>query len=212
MTLRECALCFNRCIGNEILKNESSVHKMGLSRTLPRKESRMARMVVRVRRPVKRELRKLKEKTSDKGLATRRQIILLWGEGEIWFDIAGAVGCSVSWVSRVIRRFRDHGIAGLHDRREDNGQVKLEEQYLARLYEIVDRQPPDFGYPRPSWTQELLARVMWEQTGIRVHPGTMSRALKKIGARLGQLKPVVGCPWSQAAKNGRLAAIQRALD
>jgi transposase len=172
----------------------------------------MARMVLRVRRPVKRELRKLREKTSDKGLATRCQIILLWGEGEIWFDIAWAVGCSMSWVSCVIRRFRDHGIAGLHDRREDNGQVKLDEQYLARLYEIVDQQPPDFGYPRPTWTQELLAQVMREQTGVKVHPGTMSRALKMIGARLGQPKPVVGCPWSKAAKNRRLAAIHRALD
>lgn len=172
----------------------------------------MARMVLRVRRPVKRELRKLKEKTSDKGLAARCQIILLWGEGETWFDIARGVGCSASWVGCVIRRFRDHGIAGLHDRREDNGQIKLDEAYLARLYEIVDQQPPDFGYPRPTWTQELLAQVMWEQTGINVHPGTMSRALKKIGARLGQPKPVVGCPWSAAVKNRRLAAIQRALD
>jgi transposase len=76
----------------------------------------------------------------------------------------------------------------------------------------VDQQPPDFGFPRPTWTQELLAKVMQEQTGVAVHPGTMSRALKQIGARLGQPKPVVGCPWSQAAKNRRLAAIRRAIN
>ena len=58
----------------------------------------MARMVVRVRGPVKRELRKLRQKTSDKGLAVRCQIILHWGEGELWFEIARGVGCSVSWV------------------------------------------------------------------------------------------------------------------
>jgi transposase len=168
-------------------------------------------MVVRVRGPVKRELRKLRQKTTDKGLATRCQIVLLWGEMEPWFEIAKAVGCSISWVGRVIGRFRDHGIAGLYDRREDNGQTKLEEQYLSTLYDIVDKQPPDFGYPRPTWTQELLAKVMEEQTGVKVHPGTMSRALKKIGARLGQPKPVVGCPWSKASKNRRLAAIRRAV-
>ena len=111
----------------------------------------------------------------------------------------------------MIRRFRDHGVAGLHDRREDNGQTKLDEQYLATLYEIVDKQPPDFGYPRPTWTQELLAKVMEEQTGVKVHPGTMSRALKMIGARLGRPKPTVGCPWSKAAKDRRLAAIRRAV-
>jgi transposase len=170
------------------------------------------RMVVRVRGPVKRELRKLRQKTTDKGLAARCQIVLLWGEAKPWFDIAGAVGCSISWVGRVIGRFRDHGIAGLHDRREDNGQTKLDEQYLATLYEIVDRQPPEFGYPRPTWTQELLAKVMEERTQVSVHPGTMSRALKLIGARLGRPKPVVGCPWSPTAKGRRLTAIRRAVE
>ena len=171
----------------------------------------MARMVVRVRGPVKHELRKTRRNTSDKGLATRCQIVLLWSEGRGWFDIARSVGCSISWVGRIIRRFRDHGVAGLYDRREDNGQIKLDEQYLATLYETVDKQPPDFGYPRPTWTQELLTIVMEEQTGVKVHPGTMSRALKMIGARLGRPKPTVRCPWSNAAKNRRLAAIRRAI-
>jgi transposase len=171
----------------------------------------MCRMVVRVRGPVKRQLRKLRRETKDKGLATRCQIVLLWGEGKAWFDIAESVGCSLSWVGRVIRRFRDHGVAGLFDRREDNGQIKLDEHYLGMLYETVDKQPTDFGYPRPTWTQELLAKVMERQTGIHVHPGTMSRALKRIGARLGRPKPTVGCPWPEAAKNRRLAAIRRAI-
>jgi transposase len=120
----------------------------------------MARMVVRVRGPVKHRLRKLRRKTPDKGLAARCQIVLLWSEGEPWIEIARAVGCSLSWVGRVIRRFGDHGVAGLYDRREDNGQSKLDESYLATLYEIVDRQPDDFGYPRPTWTQELLANIL----------------------------------------------------
>jgi transposase len=172
----------------------------------------MARMVLRVRGPVKRELRKLRQKTSDKGLAVRCQIILLWGEGQAWLEIAKGVGCSRSWVGRVIRRFRDHGIAGLYDRREDNGETKLDEQYLSKLYEIVDQQPTDFGYPRSTWTQELLAIVMKDLTGVEIHPATMSRALKMIGARLGVPKPKVECPWSKACKNRRLAAIRRAVD
>jgi transposase len=172
----------------------------------------MARIVVRVRGPVKRELRRIRQKTTDKGLAQRCQIVLHWGEGEEWSPIARAVGCSESWVGRVIRRFRDHGVCGLYDRREDNGQTKLDEQFLATLCEIVDKQPTDFGYPRPTWTQELLAKVMEEQTGVKVHPGTMSRALHMIGARLGRPKPVVGCPWSKHAKSRRLNAISRAVE
>jgi transposase len=172
----------------------------------------MTRMVPRVRGPVKRQLRRLRQKTKDKGLAMRCQIVLLWGEGLIRFDIAKAVGCSVSWVDRVIRRFRDHGVAGLEDRREDNGETKLDEQFLATLYDVIDKQPPDFGYPRPTWTQELLAKVMEDLTGVKVHPATMSRAIKQIGARLGQPKPTVGCPWSKAAKNRGLAAVRQAIE
>lgn len=172
----------------------------------------MARMFVRIHGCVKRKLRRLRFKTMDKGLAMRCQIVLLWGESESRRQIARAVGCSVSWVDRVTQRFRHNGVAGLHDRREDNGQTKLDEQFLATLYEIVDQQPPDFGYPRPTWTQELLAKVMAELTGTKVNRGTMSRALKLIKARLGQPKPVVGCPWSKAAKSRRLAAIDRAID
>ena len=171
----------------------------------------MPRIVSRVRSKVKNQLRKLRRRTADKGLAMRCQIVLLWAEGEAAGSVARAVGCSASWVGRVVGRFRDHGVAGLHDRREDNGQVKLDEAFLSALYQVVDAQPTDHGFPRPTWTQELLVEVMAERTGTRVHPGTMSRALKRIGARLGRPKPTVGCPWPEAVKNRRLAAIRRAV-
>lgn len=172
----------------------------------------MARMVVRVRGPVKRQLRKLQRKTNDKGLAMRCRVVLLWGERLSREKIAEMAGCSVSWVDRVVRRFGHHGVAGLLDRREDNGQTKLDERFLATLYEIVDKQPTDFGYTRPTWTQELLAKVMEQQTGVKVHPGTICRGLKQIKARLGRPKPTVDCPWSKTAKTRRLAAIRRAID
>jgi transposase len=172
----------------------------------------MVRRIARVHGRVKSQLWRLHRKTKDKGLAMRCRIVLLWGEGTVRFDIANAVGCSVSWVNRVIRRFGDHGVAGLEDRREDNGQTKLDEQFLARLYEVVDQQPPDFGYSRPTWTLELLAKVMEDRTGVKVHPATMSRAIRQIGARLGRPRPTVGCPWSKAAKSRRLKVIRQAIE
>ncbi len=171
----------------------------------------MPKIVSRVKSKVKHQLRKLRRRTPDKGLAMRCQIVLLWAEQEPRGVIARGVGCSASWVDRVTGRFRDHGVAGLHDRREDNGQVKLDDAFLADLYGVVDTQPTDHGFARPTWTQELLVEVMAERAGTRVHPGTMSRALQRIGARLGRPKPTVGCPWPQGAKNRRLAAIRRAL-
>lgn len=160
---------------------------------------------------VKMELRRWRRWTKDKGLALRIQIVLHAAKGRDSRAIAEAVGCHRSWVSRVLRRYGEEGSAGLMDRREDNGQAKLNEEYLGQLYEVVSCGPPDYGYGRPTWTRELLVEVMARRTGIRVHVGTMSRALKAIGARRGRPRPVVRCPWSQAAKTRRIRAIRRLL-
>lgn len=91
----------------------------------------------------------------------------------------------MSWVRRVWKRFVEFGVAGLLDRREDNGQSKVNERYLATLREVVDQSPEDYGYARPTWTRELLAKVMHTLTGILIHVSTMSRALRQLNARLG---------------------------
>ena len=122
---------------------------------------------------------------------------------------AEAVGCSAKTVRRVVNRFVEQGIAGLHDRREDNGDLKLDEGYLGRLRELVDLTPREFGYLRPTWTRELLVKVMARETGTRIHPATMSRALKKIRARRGRPRPTVGCPWSKWAKTRRINQLKR---
>jgi transposase len=172
----------------------------------------MSLIVIRLSHSVKRELRHLKSKTKDKGLAIRCQIILLVSRGWRRRQVAESVGCSVSWVNRVVARFRDNAVAGLMDHREDNGEVKLDEHFLSALYETVDGSPQDHGFPRPTWTRELLVRVMFRLTGVKVHPATMSRALALIGARLGRPKPTVGCPWPKRRKNRRLGEIRRMLE
>jgi transposase len=175
-------------------------------------------IVVRLERRVKLKLRRLRRETKDKGLAIRCQIILLAGKSSSprrprrRQEIAESVGCSASWVNRVVARFRDAGVAGLLDRREDNGTTKLDEGYLATLYDVVDDSPQDYGYPRPTWTRELLAKVMRTVTGVSVHPATMSRALARIKARLGRPRPTVGCPWPRAARERRLAEVAAAVE
>ncbi len=171
----------------------------------------MPRMVFVVERRVKLQLRKIRRSTRDKGLALRCQIVLLAAKGRGRAQIAEGAGCSVSWVNRVLGRFAELGIAGLADRREDNGQLKLDEEFLARLHHLVDDCPQDYGYPRPTWTTELFCLVMEQETGVKVHRATMSRALNLIGARLGRPKPTVGCPWPKRRKNRCLSAINKVL-
>lgn len=171
----------------------------------------MPRMVLCLEHRVKVQLRRMRNATADKGLAMRCQIVLRTAKGRSRKEVADGVGCSVSWVDRVLARWRMLGVAGLSDRREDNGQLKLDEAYLGRLYDVVDECPRDYGYPRPTWTTELLAKVMEQQTGVKVHRATMSLALKKIGARLGRPKPTVGCPWPKRRRNRCISAIQKVV-
>ena len=92
----------------------------------------MSRIVVRLERRVKLKLRRMRRETKDKALAVRCQIVLLAARDRRRCDIAESVGCSVSWVNRVVARFAELGVTGLLDRREDNGQLKLDELITAR--------------------------------------------------------------------------------
>jgi transposase len=169
-------------------------------------------IVIRLEHRVKVRLRRTRRETNDKGLAQRCQVVLLAAKGRKRAAIADGVGCSVSWVNRVVARFRDDGEAGLLDRREDNGPLKLDDAFLALLYAVVDGSPQDHGHRRPTWTRELLAKVMSALTGVSVHPATMGRALAAIGARLGRPRPTVGCPWPRKRRENRLAEIAATLD
>ena len=120
----------------------------------------MKRIVIELERRVKMRIRQLRRSTKDAGLATRCQIILHADKGRSSRVIAEAVGCSRSCVSRVIRRFVVCGEAGLLDRREDNGTVKVDEAYLQQLAQVVGRSPTDYGQGRPTWTRELLVKIM----------------------------------------------------
>jgi len=106
----------------------------------------MPRMVSGKRPTVKTALRRLLKLTNDKRLSIRIRIVLMnFGCQKISL-IAETVGCSTKTVRRVVDRFVEHSIAGLYDRREDNGGRKLDESYLAQLKEMVDQSPRDFGY------------------------------------------------------------------
>jgi transposase len=171
----------------------------------------MAGKVIQLQHRVKLRIRRLRRETRSAGVATRCQIILLANKGRASRAIGEAVSCHRSWASRVIAAFKECGEAALMDGREDNGQEKLGEEYLSKLQRVVRGRPTDFGYPRPTWTQELLIRVMCEQVGVTISRSTMSRALRRNGARRSRPRPRVGCPWPKAAKEARLQAIERVV-
>jgi len=146
--------------------------------------------------------------------ATRIRFLIVLHTAEAYTQpqIAEMLACSIRTVARVQQRFREHGIEGLMDRRGDNGTAKITDDYILALIEAVRGSPQDYGYRRPTWTQELLVRVMAAQTGIRISVATMSRLLRRLGIRRGMPKPTVGCPWSPRARKRRLRLIHRMIE
>jgi transposase len=157
----------------------------------------------------RKELRRLANRARDAGLRCRCKVILALVRGTTPTMIAQGGLCAKSQVYRVAGRFLTGGLAGLADRREDNGQPKITPAYQAELLRLVEESPQGFGYRRPTWTQELLVLVLAERIEISVSVSAMSRLLGRLGVGLKRPKPIVKCPWKQARRRRRLREIER---
>jgi transposase len=171
-----------------------------------------AKVVRRWQQLTRQERRILRKRSMRSGNAVTRcrcKIILGLVQGKSPTTLASGGLCSASQVYRVAHRFVEQGLQAMADRREDNGENKIDRKYESKLLIIVAGSPQQYGYLRPTWTQELLIRVLAERTGITISVTTMSRLLKRHRVRLGRPKPIVGCPWGKARKKRRLREIQR---
>lgn len=171
----------------------------------------MSNIVPRVRCSVKEKMRKRFQKCRIAVVRVRYLIVFNLWSGRGAREIETILGVHNTTVYRVAKRFRECGEASLWDGREDNGDEKLSETFLGILNEVVRSNPQDHGWRRPTWTRELLVETMARKTGVRIHVGTMSRALALIQARRGKPRPRVKCPWHPAAKTRRLNKIARLL-
>jgi len=148
----------------------------------------------------------------DAGLRVRCKIVLALVRGSSPADLVRSRMAASSLIYDVMHRFIDQRLVGLVDRREDNGESKVTDEYEAELFAVVPGLPREYGYRRPTWTQELLILVLQKRTGIRISRTTMSRLLKRLKIRLGRPKPIVGCPWKKRRRMKRLREIRTLVD
>jgi DDE superfamily endonuclease/Winged helix-turn helix len=166
----------------------------------------------RLRIAERREIRRRSMRASNAVMRCRCKIILALVQGKTPTMIADGGLCAKSQVYRVAGRFLELGLAGLVDRREDNGNTKVDQTYERELLGVLDGSPQDHGYRRPTWTQELLVLVLAERIGIMISVTTMSRLLGRLAVRLGRPKPIVNCPWSRPRQARRLRAIRQLIE
>jgi len=171
----------------------------------------MSTIVPRLRRSVKDRLLRHLRRCRHPGLRIRYLIILNLAAGRSPPKTAAVLALHRATVYRVAARFRDDGELGLYDRRLHNGPTKVDRRYQEVLEQTVRSSPQAYGWSRPTWTRELLVLALRRQTGVRIHVGTMSRALRQLGARRGRPRPTVGCPDGENSKRWRLSQIRRLL-
>ena len=170
------------------------------------------RIIVDLSRAEKRRLRIWIRRETDAGLRTRMSIILHLARGRPAAEVAASLHLARSTVYRVAQRFVTCGWTGLADRREDNGTSAIDDSFLLALRQVVAGSPRDYGWARPTWTQELLCLVMQQRTGLAISQPTMSRCLTAIGARLGRPRPTVGCWWPKARKTRHARRLRRLIE
>ena len=109
----------------------------------------------------------------DAELRTRYLIVIHLLEGQTVTWISRTLKISRNTVYRTKHRYETEGESGLFDRRSENGERKVTEEFLERLVEVVAGDPQQYGWKRPTWTRELLIKTMTRQTGISIALSTM---------------------------------------
>lgn len=109
------------------------------------------------------------------GLVRRARVVLLSAGGVTGTEIATRLDLTPEAVSRIRRRFRDEGVAGLADRpkpgRTDN---KVPPATVERVVQLA-MSPPPAG--RSRWTTRLLAKA------VGLTSGCVSKLLRKNGLK-----------------------------
>jgi transposase len=151
----------------------------------------------------------LDRKTRDAEVRVRCRVLLKVAAGMTRHAAARAIGCAPATAWRIVARFETHGEAALMDGRSENGRPKVDDDIRAGICKILEQSPPDFGFPRPTWTLELLTRVIQQVLQVAVSVGHLWKILRRLRVRWGRPRPVVRCPWNAAHRAARIAVLRR---
>ena len=128
----------------------------------------------------------------------RAQYLLASARGLKPQEIAKTYGGCQQTVRNVIRTFHARGLDCLtpNSNRPKSVQPTLSDHDLTRLQHLLHQSPRTLGKNQSTWTQQLLAEVVYEQ-GFTEQPlsdETIRRALKRLGANWKRAKHWISSP------------------
>lgn len=164
---------------------------------------------LRLRRATRLWLTRLDRKARDADLRVRCRVLLKVHAGKSPHRAAREIGCHPATASRIVARFVARGEGSVFDGRCSNGLRKVNPQVLGGIAEILQASPERHGFRRPTWTVEVLTRVIAEELQVTLSVGHVWKILKRLKVRWGLPRPVVGCPWPAPRRQRRLAELRR---
>ena len=96
-------------------------------------------------------------------------------------DVARAVGCGPSSVTRWKEVIRKHGVEGLKAKPASGRPPFLSESQKKKLVKILLSGPCASGYTTDLWTCPRVAKVIERRFGVKYHPGYVWFVLRSLG-------------------------------
>lgn len=128
--------------------------------------------------------RKLLEKSLIRDLrleyVRRIKIMLLADMGHSQTEICQTLNCSQETARYWIFAART-GQAHKWEELSIGRPKRINEEYLARLKELVTQSPREFGYTFHRWTANWLSKHLEKELGIAISDRHINRLLKKMG-------------------------------
>lgn len=127
----------------------------------------------------KQHLQNLLKQSDRCEMRERVLILLLMNDERRQTEIAELIGC----LRRTVAYWCVHGnpdkIESLEDGRRKREQRKVNQDYLNKLLETVDKEPSELGYEFGRWTAERLATYLEKETGLKLSGSQVRKILKR---------------------------------
>jgi transposase len=113
----------------------------------------------------------------------RARIVQAAAKGQSAPVIAAALECSRPTVYAWIRRFNDHGLAGLEERRRAGRPPTYSAEQRAEVVATALTDPRSLGLPFASWTMDRLQVYLNEQKALAMRRSRIGEILVEEGLR-----------------------------
>jgi transposase len=120
------------------------------------------------------------DQTEHPRVRRRAQTVLLAQAGYRTAEIASITRYSAMQVRRLLHRFADEGCASLDEGPRSGRPAQITPAVESYLREVVVQSPHEFGFARPGWTTQLLARLVRRQFKRTVSAECLRQHLAQI--------------------------------